>query len=89
MERRKHYWNSKWGRLARMDILVSEDAGHWWVEAREGGADGKSRWFELPNEDLMTDCVRDLIAVSGFEEWKELPVGSDSGVVGSDKSRCS
>jgi hypothetical protein len=75
MERRKHYWNSKWGRLARLDILVFEDAGFWLVEARDGGAEGKSRWFELPNEDVALDCVRDLMAVSGSEGWKELPVG--------------
>jgi hypothetical protein len=71
-ERRKHYWNSRWGRLARQDILVSEDAGTWMVEAREGGADGKSRWFELPNENRAPDCVRDLISASGFDGWREL-----------------
>ena len=42
VERRKHYWNSRWGRLARMDILVYEDAGTWMVEAREG----RSGWQE-------------------------------------------
>jgi hypothetical protein len=72
VEKRKHYWNSRWGRLARMDILVYEDAGTWTVEARHGGADGKSRWFELPNEDIVLDCVRDLIPVSGFDGWREL-----------------
>jgi hypothetical protein len=75
MERRKHYWNTKWGRLAREDILVSEDGGVWLVEAREGGAEGRSRWFELPNEDLALDLVRDLINASAFEGWRELPVG--------------
>ncbi|HEY2671088.1 MAG TPA: hypothetical protein VGJ07_12030 [Rugosimonospora sp.] len=74
MERRKHCWNSKWGRLAREDILVSEDGGVWLVEAREGGAEGKSRWFELSNEDLALDCVRDLINASDFGDWRELPV---------------
>ena len=72
MERRKHYWNGKWGRLARRDILVFEDAGTWLVEAREGGADGKSRWFELPDEDMALDCVKDLITLSKMEGWREL-----------------
>ena len=72
VERRKHYWNSRWGRLARMDVLVYEDGGAWMVEAREGGVDGRSRWFELPNEDLATDWVRDLISASGFDGWHEL-----------------
>ncbi len=72
MERRKHYWNGRWGRLSRMDVLVFEDAGAWVVEAREGGAEGKSRWFELPDEDLALDCVRDLITLSKMDGWKEL-----------------
>jgi hypothetical protein len=75
MERRKHWWNGKWGRLAREDILLSEDGGAWWVEAREGGAEGRSRWFELPNEDLALDCARDLMNVSQLGDWRELPVG--------------
>jgi hypothetical protein len=72
VERRKHYWNNRWGRLARRDILVYEDAGTLTVEAREGGADGKSRRFELPSEDLALDCVRDLITASQVDGWREL-----------------
>jgi len=55
-----------------MDILVFEDAGAWVVEAREGGADGKSRWFDLPDEDRALDCVRDLITLSKMDGWREL-----------------
>ena len=51
---------------------VFEDAGTWTVEAREGGANGKSRWFELPDGDMATDCARDLISMSGFDGWREL-----------------
>jgi len=72
VERRKHYWNNRWGRLTRMDVLVYEDAGTWMVEAREGGADGRSRWFELPDEDLALECVRDLITASKMDGWREL-----------------
>ncbi len=72
MERRKHYWNSRWGRLTRQDLLLYEDAGVWMVEAREGGADGKSRWFELPNEDIALDCIRDLITLSKMDGWRAL-----------------
>jgi len=42
------------------------------VEAREGGANGKSRWFELPDEDTALDFVRDLVSASGFDGWREL-----------------
>jgi hypothetical protein len=75
MERRKHWWNSRWGRLSRRDVLLFEDGGQWWVEAREGGSEGPSRWFELPDEDMAFDCARDLISASGFDGWTELPVG--------------
>ncbi len=51
---------------------VYEDAGTWTVEAREGGADGKSRWFELPNEDLALEFVGDLITASKMDGWPEL-----------------
>ena len=63
MERRKFWWNGKWGRLARRDVLLYEDGGVWWVE-------GRSRWFEFVDEDAATDCVRMLVA--GTERWREL-----------------
>jgi hypothetical protein len=44
------------------------------IEARRGGSDGDSRWFELPNEDMALDCTRDLITASQMDGWKELPV---------------
>jgi hypothetical protein len=73
MEHRKHWWNGRWGRLTRRDILLFEDGGQWWVEAREGGPDGHSRWFELPDEDRALDCARDLMA--GRDGWREMPTG--------------
>jgi hypothetical protein len=44
MERRKHWWNARWGRLARRDLYLREDAGIWLVEDRVGGPDGKSQF---------------------------------------------
>jgi hypothetical protein len=70
MERRKFWWNGKWGRLARRDVLLYEDRGTWWVEAREGGTEGHSRWFEFAAEDAAMDCVRALVA--GNERWREV-----------------
>ena len=70
MEKRKHYWNGRWGRLARRDVLMFEDAGAWMVEDRTGGAEGRSRFLEFDHEDAALDHVRDLIA--GAEQWREL-----------------
>jgi hypothetical protein len=76
MEKRRHWWNSRWGRLSRCEVLMFEDGGVWWVEIREGGMEGRSRWFELPNGDTALDCARDMITASGFEDgWTEFPVG--------------
>ena len=70
MEKRKHYWNGRWGRIARLDILVFEDAGLWTVERRVGGAEGRSVMVEFDDEDAALDRVRDLLA--GAEDWREL-----------------
>lgn len=70
MERRKHWWNGTWGRLARRDVYLSEDAGHWWVESREGGAEGRSRTYEFDAEEPAMNCVSGLLAQPG--DWREL-----------------
>jgi len=70
MERRKHWWNGKPGRLARRDILVFEDGGAWWIEARDGGVEGRSRWLQVADEDAALDVTRDLMSDS--EGWREL-----------------
>jgi hypothetical protein len=70
MERRKHWWNRTWGRLARRDVYLFEDGGRWLVEARIGGAEGRSRWFEYPDEEAAMECVRGLIADS--DRWREM-----------------
>jgi len=71
MERRKHWWNGTWGRLARRDVYLYEDGGRWWVESRQGGAEGRSRWFEHPDEDAALEQVRLLL--DGPGSWRQLP----------------
>ena len=70
MERRKFWWNGKWGRIARRDVLLYEDGGVWWVEARDGGVEGRSRWLEYRDEDAAMETVRALIA--GTERWRQV-----------------
>jgi len=70
VERRKFWWNGKWGRLARRDVILYKDGGSWWVEAREGGAEGRSHWFDFRDEDAALDCTRTLMA--GNERWREI-----------------
>ncbi len=72
MEQRKHWWNSRWGRLARRDVYLREDGGTWHVEDRVGGADGRSRWYEYADEDAAMEQVRTLLATG--DGWLELEV---------------
>ena len=35
--------------------------GHWWVEAREGGPEGRSLWREYPDEPAAIACVHSRV----------------------------
>jgi len=70
MEQRKHWWNSRWGRIARKDVYLRVDGDRWFVEAREGGADGHSRWWEVGDEDRALEIVEGLLA--GSSDWREI-----------------
>lgn len=70
MEQRKHWWNGKWGRLARRDVFLRADADRWFVEERAGGAEGVSRFHEFDSEDAAYEAVRGLLV--GPDPWREL-----------------
>jgi hypothetical protein len=70
MERRKYWWNGRSEPRQRQDLLLYEDAGQWWLEARMGGAAGRSRWLEFGDEDAALDVVRALM--EGGSVWREL-----------------
>ncbi|MEE6261119.1 hypothetical protein [Plantactinospora sonchi] len=70
MEQRKHWWNGKWGRLARRDVYLRADADQWHVEQRAGGAEGISRFYEFNTEEAAYETIRALLA--GTDSWREL-----------------
>jgi hypothetical protein len=70
MEKRKHYWNGRWGRLARQDVLLYEDAGHWTVELRIGGVEGRSKRAEFDHEHAALDRLRVLLGDG--DDWRDL-----------------
>lgn len=70
MERLGHWWNGSWGRLARRDVFLYRDGGRWIVQAREGGADGRSAWREHSSESAARDHVARLL--SPGDGWREL-----------------
>lgn len=70
MERLGHWWNGSWGRLARRDVFLYADAGRWLVQAREGGADGRSLCWTYPAEPDARAQVARLLAVG--TGWRSL-----------------
>jgi hypothetical protein len=70
MEQRKHWWNGKWGRLARRDVYLRTDGDRWYVEQRAGGAEGISRFSEYGGEDDAYEVIRGLLV--GPDKWREL-----------------
>ena len=70
MEQRRHWWNGKWGRLARRDVFLRVDADRWHVEQRAGGAEGVSRFYEYGSADEAEETVRALL--DGPDAWREL-----------------
>jgi hypothetical protein len=70
VETRKHFWNGRWGSIARKDVLVRVDGDVWLVELRNGGVDGRSRFLDADSEDNAFDIARDLMI--GTDGWREL-----------------
>jgi hypothetical protein len=70
MEQRKHWWNGKWGRLARRDVYLRADADQWFVEQPAGGAEGVSRFYEFVSEDEAYEAVR--LMLDGPDDWRQL-----------------
>jgi hypothetical protein len=70
VEQRKHWWNGKWGRLARRDVFLRIDGDEWHIEQRAGGAEGVSRFYRFDSEEVAYDAVRSLL--TGPDEWREL-----------------
>ena len=70
MNLHRHWWNGRWGRLARHDVKIYTDSSVWRVDAIEGGPEGRIRSWEPPNEDAALDLAQDLMADS--DGWREL-----------------
>jgi hypothetical protein len=66
----RHWWNGRWGRLARHDVFIRVDGDMWMVESREGGSDGRSRFLAANDDAAALDIARDLMI--GGDGWREL-----------------
>ena len=66
----RHWWNGRWGRIARRDVYLRAEGDKYVVEAREGGADGATRTWRPPTEEDALLLVDDLL--SDQDGWREL-----------------
>jgi hypothetical protein len=73
--RRHWWWNGRFGRLARRDVVVHEHDGRWVVEARRGGVEGSSRWAEVASEAAAVELARSI--QDEPTAWSELPVTAE------------
>jgi hypothetical protein len=75
-------WNNgKPGRMARRDIFlrIDDDAGTWQVEAREGGPEGTSRyWDDRRTKDEVLALLVDL-QDDPDEVWTDITDAYDLG----------
>ena len=67
------WWNGNYGRLGRRDVYVRRGT-LWEVEAREGGAEGRSKTFRFDSEDEAMAFVKRCLEGPG--DWRQLSVST-------------
>ena len=73
VERVAWWWNRKWGRLARRDVMIYYDgAGHWQVQAREGGVEGRFQHQDFTDESQARDIAMQFMAASAADNWRAM-----------------
>lgn len=67
----RHWWNQKWGRIARRDVYVRSDGGRFEVEVVQGGAEGK-RWVALFDtaEEAIGEAESHLVDPN--DDWRDV-----------------
>jgi hypothetical protein len=68
------WWNGRWGHLARRDVFVHLEDGNWSVQAREGGAEGRTAVWQFDDRDQAVAAAKNLMDKSGMDGWRSVPV---------------
>ncbi len=71
MELLGKWWNSRWGRLARLDIWLYRDGEQYLVQARKGDSESPSRTWTYACEPDARAMVQQLIDTGG-DGWQEM-----------------
>jgi len=65
------WWNGRFGRMARGDVRLVEQAGCWTVEIVEGGSEGGSTSWDYTSEAEARAFVARCLETGG-DGWREL-----------------
>jgi hypothetical protein len=71
MARYRSWWNGKWGRLARRDVIIHHEE-KWYVEAREGGPEGRSKFYPANDADDALSQAERFIKTPDGAKWREM-----------------
>lgn len=75
MEQVARWWNGNYGRLGRRDVYLRRGT-LWEVEAREGGAEGRSKVFRFDTEDEAMGFLKRCLEGPG--NWRQLSVSTST-----------
>lgn len=71
MVAQRQWWNKRWGRLSRRDVLIHYEPEKWLVEAREGGPEGRIKKVPAGNEAEALQIARRFMEL-GSDDWREI-----------------
>ncbi|MBX6357168.1 MAG: hypothetical protein IRZ05_15110 [Micromonosporaceae bacterium] len=66
----RHWWNGNRSARGRRDVFIRTDGVRWEVEARTGGAEGRSKVQQCPGQasaEILADAW-----LGGRPEWRQL-----------------
>lgn len=70
MEREQWWWNGKWGRIARLDVMIWRDEGGLFVETQEGGAEGRRNRYRAADDAAAKGLAEEFMNTPG--RWRPM-----------------
>ena len=79
----RHWWNRRWGRMARRDVYIRTDGMRFQLELRAGGTDSDRRarcWF-----DELDPAIEEAgLHMAADQDWADITAAHTPQAPGSD-----
>jgi len=76
--KQRQWWNGRWSRMVRRDVFVRGTAdGHWQVELRRGGPQGRVRTRSFASEQAAVEWI-EAVVLDPETGWREILAKTDS-----------